>query len=80
MTYTKRRDRIVKSRTAKQRAHANKITQFRAVTDLKEANPTRSWWLGLDRAELQAAAAVEQKRITWSRCGRVSDPKYAHNN
>lgn len=78
MKYTKRRDRVVKGRTAKQKAHQKRYGAFREVPTTIEAMPTTSWWLGKKtHAELSAAAAAEQPRIAWSKCGRLADPKYA---
>lgn len=69
-------DRVVKGRTEKQRVTARKYNRFRDVVPLDAANPTRSWWVGLNRTEMKTAAAVNQPRIAISRYGRVNDPKH----
>jgi hypothetical protein len=69
--------KIVKPLSPKQRENVRNFSRFQAVPRVGDANPTSSWWVGLTREQLQAAAATERTRITWSRCGRVADPKYA---
>jgi hypothetical protein len=75
--YVRKRDRLVKAPSAKQRAGADRIKRFREVVKVEEANPSSSWWLGLTREQLQVAAAEQERRINYSRCGRVRDPKFS---
>lgn len=72
--------RVVKARTAKQRAASKKYGGFREAPTFVEANPpTSSWWVGKSREQLQEAAAEQQKRISWSRHGRLTDGAAAHH-
>jgi hypothetical protein len=65
--------RIVKPRTAKQRAHAQRAFNRTHVyaSPGTETMPTSSWWSGLSREQLQERVEQEQPRMKSSRFGRV---------
>jgi hypothetical protein len=67
--------RIVKPRTAKQRAHARVAFKSgratRYVVPPASSAPATSWWTGVSRDELRAKATEEQARMASSRFGRL---------
>jgi hypothetical protein len=66
--------RIVKPRTAKQRAWATRYAAKTIAPSLPVEATNRangSWWIGLNRAELSAAVQRERDRMTLSKFGRL---------
>jgi hypothetical protein len=69
--------RIVKPRSAKQRAHFARLkTTATAAAPSFAAPPawtvpTSSWWAGASREELRERVLQEQPRIALSRFGRI---------
>jgi hypothetical protein len=71
--------RVVKGRTVKQRAAARRYSTTAIAPTIPSPAalmPASSWWIGVDRAQLQQRAAAERPRIQASRFGRVVDPTY----
>jgi hypothetical protein len=70
--------RIVKPRSAKQRAHARLAFKCAAPTSHVVTNwaPPTSWWTDASRDELRERAAHEQPRIAVSRFGRLPGQGY----
>ena len=77
MTATVRRPRIVKPRTAKQRAQAKRMAQrpdhVCAILPAGSGIPKTSWWLeARSREAFEAAARAQQARMQASRFARVT--------
>ena len=72
-------NRIVKPRTASQRAHARQAFRSPAPPPAPARGagvPTASWWLSCDRDGFTSRATTEAERMQQSRFARVSDPTY----
>jgi hypothetical protein len=66
--------RIVKARTVKQRAAAQRYAEApiaRTIPGTGALMPTTSWWLGLTREQLHDRIDEERTRMQFSRFGRV---------
>jgi hypothetical protein len=67
--------RIVKPRSAKQRAHFARLKTTASATPFAAppawTAPTSSWWAGATREELRERVLQEQPRIALSRFGRI---------
>jgi hypothetical protein len=67
--------RVVKPRTDKQRAAADRYKgrapQGPWIVPPASPGPVTSWWIGASRDELQEKAREEQARMAWSKFGRL---------
>jgi hypothetical protein len=73
-TYTRRKPRMVlKGRSPKQRGAAARWGKGRygGVVRTAETLPSSSWWTGRTREELDAMAAHERTRLSYSSFGRT---------
>jgi hypothetical protein len=71
--------RVVKGRTAKQRAAAKRYSTKSiapTIPIVADLMPATSWWVGANRTQLQERAAEQRSRIQVSRFGRITDPTY----
>jgi len=64
--------RIVKPRTAKQKAAIAKSKTWRVPFASPAQAPTSSWWCGCSREELAVRARAEQARMAGTKFGRVT--------
>jgi hypothetical protein len=65
--------RVVKGRTAKQRAVADRFKQNGPTFTIPVSpGPATSWWAGVSRDELRERVNEQQRRIALSRFGRLS--------